>query len=45
MLDDAGDDALRAEIKTLVAEAAARAEAHPDPDPATILRHVYAEGG
>ena len=23
---------------------AARAEARPDPDPSTILRHVYADG-
>jgi 2-oxoisovalerate dehydrogenase E1 component alpha subunit len=44
VLDEAGDEALRAEIKTQVAEAATRAEAHPDPDPATTLRHVYADG-
>jgi 2-oxoisovalerate dehydrogenase E1 component alpha subunit len=44
LLDESADEALRAEVKTLVAEAAARAEAHPEPDPATILRHVYADG-
>ena len=44
VLDGAGDEALKAEVKALVAEAAARAEARPDPDPATILRHVYADG-
>jgi len=44
VLDEAADEALRAEVKTHVAESAARAEAHPEPDPATILRHVYADG-
>jgi TPP-dependent pyruvate/acetoin dehydrogenase alpha subunit len=44
LLDDAADEALRAEIKAQVAEAAGRAEARPDPDPATALRHVYADG-
>jgi 2-oxoisovalerate dehydrogenase E1 component alpha subunit len=44
VLDEAGDEALRAEVKAQVAEAAARAEAHPDPDPTNILRHVYADG-
>jgi 2-oxoisovalerate dehydrogenase E1 component alpha subunit len=44
VLDVAGAEALKAEVKALVAEAAARAEARPDPDPATILRYVYADG-
>lgn len=44
VLDEAGDEALRAEVKAHVAESAARAEARPEPDPSTILRHVYAEG-
>ena len=44
VLDEAADEALRAEVKTEIAEAAARAEAQPEPDPATILRHVYADG-
>ncbi|HEY7737607.1 MAG TPA: thiamine pyrophosphate-dependent dehydrogenase E1 component subunit alpha [Candidatus Limnocylindria bacterium] len=44
ILDAAADEALRAEVKTQVAEAAGRAEARPDPDPATVLRHVYADG-
>jgi 2-oxoisovalerate dehydrogenase E1 component alpha subunit len=44
VLDEAADEALKAEVKSLVAEAAARAEARPEPDPATILRHVYADG-
>jgi TPP-dependent pyruvate/acetoin dehydrogenase alpha subunit len=44
VLDEAGDEALRGDIKAQVAEAAARAEARPEPDPATALRHVYADG-
>ena len=44
VLDEAADEALRAEVKTQIVEAAARAEARPEPDPATILRHVYADG-
>jgi 2-oxoisovalerate dehydrogenase E1 component alpha subunit len=44
VLDQAADEALRVDIKAQVAEAAARAEAHPDPDPSTLLRHVYADG-
>jgi 2-oxoisovalerate dehydrogenase E1 component alpha subunit len=44
VLDDAGEEALKAEVKTLIAESAARAEARPEPDATTILRHVYADG-
>ena len=44
VLTDSDDEALKAEIKTIVAEAAGKAEARPDPDAATILRHVYADG-
>ena len=45
VLDEASDEALKAEVKAHVADSAAKAEARPDPDPATILRNVYAEGG
>jgi 2-oxoisovalerate dehydrogenase E1 component alpha subunit len=44
LLDEAADEALRADVKAHVVESAARAEAHPDPDPTDILRHVYADG-
>jgi len=44
LLDEAADEALRAEVKAHVAESAARAEAHPEPVPTDILRHVYADG-
>ncbi len=44
LLDEATDEALRAEVKASVVEAAARAEAHPEADLSTILRHVYADG-
>lgn len=37
------DDKLRAEIKAEINAASARAEARPDPDPATAERWVYAE--
>jgi len=43
LLDEAADEALRAEVKAAVVEAAARAEARPEPDVTTILRHVYAD--
>jgi TPP-dependent pyruvate/acetoin dehydrogenase alpha subunit len=43
LLDDAADEALRADVKALIAESAARAEARPEPDAAAILRHVYAD--
>ena len=45
ILDQAGDEALRAEVKALIAESSNRAEARPDPDPANTIRNVYAEGG
>jgi 2-oxoisovalerate dehydrogenase E1 component alpha subunit len=38
-----GDDKLRAEVKAEINEASRRAEARPDPDPATAERWVYAE--
>jgi 2-oxoisovalerate dehydrogenase E1 component alpha subunit len=44
VLDEAGNETMRAEAKAHVIEAAARAEARPEPDRSTILRHVYAEG-
>lgn len=37
------DDKLRAEVKAEINEASRRAEARPDPDPATAERWVYAE--
>jgi 2-oxoisovalerate dehydrogenase E1 component alpha subunit len=43
LLDDAKDEEYRAAAKTEVNEAGARAEARPDPDPATAERFVYAE--
>lgn len=42
-LDDARDQELRAQVAGEVDDAAAFAEQSPPPDPATILRHVYAE--
>ena len=43
LLTAEGDDKLRAEVKSEVNEASRRAEARPDPDPATAERWVYAE--
>ena len=43
LLDDATEEAMRAEIKAAVNEASKRAEAHPEPDVATAERWVYAE--
>ena len=43
VLTDEGDERLRAEVKQEVNEASKRAEARPDPDPATAGRFVYAE--
>jgi 2-oxoisovalerate dehydrogenase E1 component alpha subunit len=43
LLDEAGGAALIAEVAAAVDDATAFAEAAPDPDPATLLRHVYAE--
>jgi len=45
LLDDQEDERLRAEIEREVREAAAWAESQPDPDPASVARYVYAEGG
>jgi len=44
LLTDEADAGLRAEIKAEINESQARAEARPDPDPATAHRWVYAEG-
>ena len=43
LLTDEVDERLRAEVKQEVNEASKRAEARPDPDPATASRFVYAE--
>lgn len=45
LLDDEEDARIRAEVEREVREAAAWAEAQPDPDPATVGAFVYAEGG
>jgi 2-oxoisovalerate dehydrogenase E1 component alpha subunit len=45
LLDIETDARLRAEVKAEVNEASRRAEARPDPDPATAERFVYAEEG
>ena len=45
VLTDEVDERLRAEVKQEVNEASKRAEARPDPDPATAGRFVYAEEG
>jgi 2-oxoisovalerate dehydrogenase E1 component alpha subunit len=43
VLDDAHEEALAAEISSLVDDATDYAEAEPDADPATALEHVYAD--
>ena len=43
LLNDQRDEELRAEAKAEINEASRRAEARPDPDVATALRHVYAD--
>ena len=43
VLAEAAEAALAAEVAAAVDDATAFAEAAPDPDPATLLRHVYAE--
>lgn len=43
LLDAATDDQLRREVAEAVEEATGAAEAAPLPDPATLVRHVYAE--
>jgi 2-oxoisovalerate dehydrogenase E1 component alpha subunit len=45
ILDDETEQRLAAEIKQEIGEASRRAEARPDPDPATAERFVYAEEG
>jgi 2-oxoisovalerate dehydrogenase E1 component alpha subunit len=45
LLDIEIDARLRAEVKAEVNEASRRAEARPDPDPATAERFVYADEG
>ena len=45
LLSEAAEAALAAEVAAVVDDATAFAEAAPDPDPATLLRHVYAEPG
>ena len=44
-LDDAAREELEKRVATEVDEATEYAENAPEPDPATVLRHVYAEGG
>jgi 2-oxoisovalerate dehydrogenase E1 component alpha subunit len=45
VLDDATEAAIAAEVAAAVDDATDFAEASPDPDPSTLLRHVYAESG
>lgn len=45
LLDDQEEARLKAEVEQQVREAAQWAEAQPDPDPATVASHVYAERG
>ncbi|HWO70936.1 MAG TPA: thiamine pyrophosphate-dependent dehydrogenase E1 component subunit alpha [Actinomycetota bacterium] len=45
LLDEDAEERLRAEVKAEVEEAVDRAWNAPDPDPSTLLRHVFAEGG
>nr|BCX02014.1 MAG: tungsten formylmethanofuran dehydrogenase subunit E [Bacteroidota bacterium] len=44
LIEEAELEALRAEVRRLVDEAADWAESRPDPDPATVKRHVFFEG-
>ena len=43
LLDDAKEEEYRAAAKAEINEASSRAEARPDPDPATAERYVYAD--
>ena len=43
VLDDESEQRLQAEVKQEIGDASRRAEARPDPDPATAERFVYAE--
>ena len=45
LLDEEAEERLRAEVKAEVEEAVDRAWNAPDPDPSTLHRHVFAEGG
>ena len=45
LLDSAAEAQIAAEVRGLVDDATDFAEAAADPDPATLLRHVYAEPG
>ena len=45
VLDDAGREAVRAEISATIEADISRAWAAPDPDPDALERHVFAEGG
>jgi 2-oxoisovalerate dehydrogenase E1 component alpha subunit len=45
ILDRDGEAAVAAEVAALVDDATAWAEAAADPDPASLVRHVYAEDG
>jgi 2-oxoisovalerate dehydrogenase E1 component alpha subunit len=45
ILGDEREAEMRAEAKAAINDASQRAEARPDPDPATAHLHVYAEGG
>jgi 2-oxoisovalerate dehydrogenase E1 component subunit alpha len=44
VLDEAGDERLRAETKAEIDEAIQAAWDAPDPEPETALRHVFDEG-
>ncbi len=44
ILDDAGQEALRSAVKTEIDGHIAAAWDAADPDPATALKHVFAEG-
>lgn len=43
LLDEAAEAAIAADVAAAVDDATAYADAAPDPDPATLSRHVYAE--
>jgi 2-oxoisovalerate dehydrogenase E1 component alpha subunit len=45
LLDDVGAEELRADVKREIDEALAAAWEAPDPEPASALRHVFAEPG